>query len=160
MHYIAHRGLFKGPNAEAENTPWQIITAGEAGFSCEIDIWWDGETWLLGHDRPTIAIGDFAWLNRSDAWLHCKNLAAFHRLCDINQAGELVADFFWHETDRVVRTAQGRIWTYLGLPDSLGPYSICVMPELNYSFNQVAKIKNCAGFCSDHVEAIRILHQQ
>ena len=52
MIYIAHRGLFQGPDKEKENHPDQIRKALKKRYDCEIDVWWKSDGWWLGHDEP------------------------------------------------------------------------------------------------------------
>ena len=157
MKYIAHRGLFDGPNAKNENNPIQIGTAWFQGYDCEIDVWYDGSRWFLGHDRPNYEINNLDWINRKSAWLHCKNLPAFHKLMELHKQQQVQAHFFWHESDLVTWTNTGYVWTYFGKPETLSPYSICVMPEMTRSFYEIAAMTNCAGFCSDYVSEIKTL---
>ena len=70
MKYIAHRGLFNGPDKTLENHPEQILNALDLGFDVEIDLWHVNcrpQEWWLGHDAPTYPI-DASFLNWS-AWL-------------------------------------------------------------------------------------------
>jgi hypothetical protein len=155
MKYIAHRGLYNGPSKTYENSIMQISMARRNGFEVEVDTWWDGESWSTGHDGP---VHDCTWefLNVAGTWLHCKSLMTFHKLQEIkHQLSNLQADFFWHESDQVVLTASGTVWTNYGKLETLSPYSICVMPEANYSRTQIVKLTDIAGFCSDYISDIR-----
>ena len=53
MIYIAHRGLFNGPDKEKENSPAQINQALFKGYDVEVDVWFKDGKWFLGHDEPT-----------------------------------------------------------------------------------------------------------
>jgi hypothetical protein len=144
MKYIAHRGLFNGPDKTLENHPEQILRALSLGFDVEIDVWYvDGE-WWLGHDAPTYPI-DVNFLDHSQMWIHCKNIDALYEL------GRMVYmnnDYFWHQEDDCTLTANGYIWTYPGKP--LTTKSIMVMPE---SVDQLDSVNttSCYGVCSDYV---------
>ena len=51
MKFIAHRGLFQGPDKDKENNPDQICEALGKGFDVEIDLRCDESNNLfLGHD--------------------------------------------------------------------------------------------------------------
>ena len=51
MKFIAHRGLFQGPDKDKENNPDQICEALGKGFDVEIDLRCDENNNLfLGHD--------------------------------------------------------------------------------------------------------------
>ncbi len=43
MIYIAHRGLFQGPDKEKENHPDQIRKALKKRYDCEVDVWWKSD---------------------------------------------------------------------------------------------------------------------
>jgi len=154
MRYIAHRGLFRGPDPETENTPGQLIAALNQDFECEVDVWFLDGAWYLGHNSPTIETS-WEFLNNAKFWLHCKNLDAYHELNEKQWLSIVKPVFFWHETDQVVRCSNGMTWTYLGRPETLSQFSICVMPEVEWDWISIHSITNCAGFCSDWIERIR-----
>jgi hypothetical protein len=56
MIYIAHRGLFQGPDKEKENHPDQIRKALKKRYDCEVDVWWKSDGWWLGHDEPIVLL--------------------------------------------------------------------------------------------------------
>ena len=72
MKYIAHRGLFNGPNRELENSPDQIDQALALGYDCEIDLWVVNNELYLGHDGPKYKITK-EYLNNDKFWIHAKN---------------------------------------------------------------------------------------
>lgn len=148
MKIIAHRGLTDGPNNERQNHPSQVEDALSEGFDAEIDVWHDRGSWFLGHDFPHHKIS-LEWLKTPGLWIHCKNTSAFYNL------KRMVAptNFFFHDSDLIVVTSLGDIWTYFGMPETKDPMAICVMPEVNYSWSeieQMARKKQWAGFCTDH----------
>jgi glycerophosphoryl diester phosphodiesterase len=76
MKIIAHRGNLKGPNPERENSPEYLLEAVEAGYDCEVDVWYDDNNQLyLGHDNPKYKV-DHEFLNNKAFWCHAKNLEA------------------------------------------------------------------------------------
>ena len=74
MKFIAHRGLFQGPDKDKENNPDQICEALEKGFDVEIDLRCDENNNLfLGHDYnqyPILMVNrtppTFKWLRHSN----------------------------------------------------------------------------------------------
>lgn len=108
MKLIAHRGNFKGQN-EAENHPDNIQLALDRKFDAEIDIWYIGGKWFLGHDRPRYLI-DIVWIgDRKDKlWLHCKNFEGLNSLIKLNFG----FNYFWHENDSYSLTSKGYVWKY------------------------------------------------
>ena len=147
MKYIAHRGLFNGPDKTLENHPEQILKALDLGFDVEVDVWFiDGE-FLLGHDAPTYPIAA-SFLNHKQIWAHCKNIPALHELIELDYC----CDFFWHQEDDCVLTANNYIWTYPGKP--LTAKSIMVMPEYVDLTLKNTVGANCHAICSDYVNQL------
>ena len=77
MIYIAHRGLFNGPDVNLENRPQQIELALSEGYHCEVDVWYVDDKWFLGHDFPDYKIS-YEFLEQPNLWLHAKNLDALY----------------------------------------------------------------------------------
>lgn len=111
MIKIAHRGNLFGANPENENHPNYILNAIEKGFDVEIDIWFDGGQFYLGHDKPQYWI-DLNFIDSvfSKAWFHCKNIEALYKFSTLFPT----AKFFWHQEDDYTLTSNGYIWTYPG----------------------------------------------
>ena len=147
MLIIAHRGLLDGPDDEKQNRPDQVLAALDEGFDAEIDVWNIKGQWFLGHDNPDYLVPAH-FLTTPGLWIHCKNIAAFYNL------SRMVApiNYFFHDTDLVVLTSKGNVWTYFGPLETRDPTAICVMPELNYLWSEIedmAKKKQWLGFCTD-----------
>ena len=144
MRYIAHRGLFTGPDIESENNPLQIEEAISLGYDCEVDLWVDNGL-KLGHDHAQYSI-DEHWLNDS-LWIHAKNIGALLWLTSTEHK------FFWHETDQFTLTSNGYIWTFPG--SELTERSIMVMPEhTDITLENTRKV-TCYGICSDFINKIK-----
>jgi hypothetical protein len=148
MKYIAHRGLFTGPNPELENRIDQLESALAAGFDVEIDLRWHEGMWWLGHDEPAYPISP-GWLakNKEKLWIHCKNIAALDMLCNTSHM------YFYHDQDDVTITSNGKFWTYPG--KELTRNSIMLMPEWQDPTLQNTFNVHCIGICSDWIEKIR-----
>lgn len=151
MIFIAHRGLTQGPDPELENKPEQIKKSLEAGFDCEVDVWWQDNRWFLGHDKPTYQV-NYEFVRQPKLWIHAKNLNALYVL-----TADPVLNFFWHQNDDVALTSQGDIWTYPG--KDLTPSSIQLMPEWNDPNFEYLEFR-CLGICSDYVELIKEIYSQ
>jgi len=146
MKYIAHRGLFNGPDVNLENRPEQIEQALNEGFDCEVDLWLIDSDFYLGHDRPDYAIRN-EWLNKPGLWIHAKNLAALKWLTETD------LEYFWHEEDKFTLTSNNYIWTYPG--NALTSRSVMVMPEYVDKSLENARNAQCYAICSDYVNQLR-----
>lgn len=144
MKYIAHRGLFSGPDSASENNPKQIEYALSCGYECEVDLWVD-DGLKLGHDHGQYCITE-SWLN-DKMWIHAKNIEALLWLTSTRHT------FFWHESDQYTLTSNGYIWTFPGC--KLTERSIMVMPEhSNITLENTQQVK-CHGICSDFINKIK-----
>lgn len=147
MKLIAHRGLTEGPNDDLENNPIQIEFALSLGFYAEVDLWEIQNRWFLGHDGPRYEVS-WDFINNSQLWLHCKTAETLLALRSRTQ----LLRYFYHDTDLIVQTSYGDIWTYFGDPKTASKFSICVMPEATRSWEAIAaEAKNgtWGGFCTD-----------
>lgn len=145
MKYIAHRGLFNGPNSRYENHPDQINHALSKFYDCEIDLWRIKNDWFLGHDAPTYRV-DESFIGKNGLWLHCKNLEALQELSQRT----IQYVYFWHQEDDFTLTSNQYIWTFPGR--KLVENSIAVVPERCESYWDYVKKVNIAGVCTDYVE--------
>jgi hypothetical protein len=143
MILISHRGNISGPNPEKENHPEYILTALQAGYDVEIDVWFENGKFMLGHDEPQYEF-PFELLdkNYSRLWIHCKNMDALSVLNNLDSSGNKV-NYFMHESDLGVLTSKGYIWS-----TNLFNRGILVMPE---AFNR-EPIETTLGVCSDYIE--------
>lgn len=153
--YIAHRGNQFGPDPEKENHPDYIQEALKAGYNVEIDVWWENNKFLLGHDEPKYEIED-SFLANKKFWCHAKNIEALVAMLDSDH----FIHCFWHQNDDVTLTNKTHIITYPGKLLVLG--SIAMVPErakdkwsIEYMINS-----GCIGICSDHIEEYKNLVEQ
>ena len=107
------------------------------GYNVEIDVWFEKNSFYLGHDKPQYKI-EFKFLKNKKLWIHCKNKEALEQLSysDLH--------YFWHEKDTVTLTSYKYVWAYPGKQPIKN--SIAVMPEL-YNDNKT----ECIGICSDYI---------
>ena len=146
MRFIAHRGLFNGPDVNLENRPEQILLALKEGYDCEVDLWIVNGDWYLGHDRPDYPINK-EWLDKIGLWIHAKNLDALRWLTRTD------LEYFWHQEDQFTLTSHNWIWTYPG--NDLTMRSIMVMPEYTDKTLNNTKNVQCYAICSDWVELLK-----
>jgi hypothetical protein len=133
MFIISHRGNLNGPDPTTENTHAQILKVLDLGLDVEVDVWADNGHLYLGHDGPVESVS-YTLLSNPKVWVHAKNVEALYWL----SSG--AAHVFFHQTDDVVLTSKGFLWTYPGKP--LFDTSICVLPEIHN------RVGGC-GICTD-----------
>jgi len=144
MILISHRGNITRSIPERENDPKYILEAIINGYHVEIDVWYIGNKFKLGHDRPTYDFPhELIKFNSSKLWLHCKNLEAVSQFSTLDQNG-IYLNYFWHQEDDVTLTSKGYIWAYPGKQPIKN--SIAVMPELKND-----NLSECIGICSDNI---------
>lgn len=144
----------RGPDAESENHPTQIVAAIMQGFDVEIDVRMKDHQFYLGHDQATYEISP-RYLCNDRFWIHAKDADAAEQLLIMKSQGADL-NFFWHQSDDRTLTSQGYWWTQPGKP--LTANSIAVMPELQMSLEELITWSTtvvCAGICSDHVGIIK-----
>jgi hypothetical protein len=146
--YIAHRGLFEGPDPKEENKPEQIQKALDENFMAEADVWAKDEVFYLGHDAPTYKI-DIDFLKNWKIICHAKNkeaLFAFYK-------HSAVLHYFWHEEDDYTLTSNGYIWAYPGKPHDHN----CIVHLVDMdAFRAIDFVKNPAtGMLSKYIKNIR-----
>jgi hypothetical protein len=142
MKLISHRGNINGPKPDMENSPDYIEKALKLGYDVEIDVWFSGDDFYLGHDYPKYKILE-TFLESDKIWSHAKDINSLVRMIQNKKI-----NCFWHQNDDFTITSKGVIWTYPG--KDLTNNSICVLPERsNYDLES---IKNCYGVCSDFIK--------
>ena len=140
MILISHRGNTKGKRAELENNPSYVQSAIDSGYEVEIDVWFIGGEWWLGHDNPEHKIS-IDYFSSKPFWIHAKNLDAISQLNILDKTG-IYLNYFWHQEDDVTLTSKGYIWAY---PNIKCKNSIAVMPPENYN------LEGHIGICSDNI---------
>ena len=143
MIYISHRGNLIGRDPTKENHPDYITEAWKNGFDVEIDVWHIDKKFVLGHDEPQYEV-DWKFLTNPSLWCHAKNVDALSAMLNCG------AHCFWHQTDDVVLTSKGFMWTYPGKP--LTRMSVCVMPE---QIKDGCDWTRGYGVCSDFIKELK-----
>lgn len=146
MRFIAHRGNTQGPSG-LENSPSQIDWCLQHSLDCEIDLWVEEGSYLLGHDFGQYKVTlDWILDRRKSLWIHCKNFKALRTLHDLN---EPLLNFFWHQEDCYTITSLNFIWVYPG--KEVLPGSISVLPENWIKNERNEEISLGFGICTDYV---------
>lgn len=141
MKIIAHRGNLEGPNKDKENHPSYIQQAIEAGFDVEVDVWFEDNSYYLGHDNPLYKISQ-NFLQNEKIWCHAKNINAMQKMRDD------AIHYFWHENDKFTLTSKGIPWCY---PGNFIKNGIAVMPESVLSDQNLLNLRNqVLGVCTDY----------
>ncbi len=137
MKIISHRGNIEGRKPECENNPSYIDRAISEGFDVEVDIWFIGDEFFLGHDAATYHI-DPAWIlaRASSLWCHAKNFEAMEKLLLMNDV-----NCFWHEHDKMTLTSFGIPWLY---PENY------VRNGITVEFDEPKNIPDVLGICTDY----------
>jgi hypothetical protein len=137
MKIISHRGNLNGRKPECENNPTYIDQAIAEGFNVEIDVWFVGGEFFLGHDAPIYHIEkNWMMVRASLLWCHAKNIEAMEQLLSME---DIIC--FWHENDKMTLTSIGIPWMY---PDNYNHKAVTV--ELGEPKN----IPNVWGVCTDY----------
>jgi hypothetical protein len=140
MKLISHRGNTIGTNIERENSPDYVFES-SIEYDVEIDVWLVDNDWYLGHDKPIYKIEE-SFLANPKFWCHAKNLSALEAMLQNN-----AIHCFWHQTDDVILTSRGFLWTFPG-KKLAKEKAIAVMPEMTKNWD----ISKAYGVCSDFVE--------
>jgi len=142
MKLIAHRGNYRGPNPARENEPGYLLeTLTTTPYYVEVDIRLINGELRSGHDEPQYLF-PLDLLSHPRLYVHAKDIQTLWYMR--SHYPEVHA--FFHDSDDVVLTSQGELWTYPGR--ALTPLSIAVMPEVAYATHST----NIAGICSDYLE--------
>lgn len=146
LRFIAHRGNLEGPGLQ-ENSPTQIDVCISQSIECEVDLWVEGQSYLLGHDFGQYQV-TLEWLldRKLWLWIHCKNPEALERLSEF---GDSSLNYFWHEGDAYTITSSQRVWVYPG--KRVLPNSIAVLPEIWFTEDRREEISSCFAMCTDYV---------
>lgn len=79
MLYISYQGIFDGQNFQDANTPNQIGTAFNNGFSVMADVWRFDDKLHVGTENAPIEVTD-RYLQGNRFWLNCQNDDAYNYL--------------------------------------------------------------------------------
>jgi hypothetical protein len=134
MLIISHRGNLDGREEKLENSPEYIESALYHGFDVEIDVWYLGDSYYLGHDEPKHKVYKDFLLN-GRLWCHAKNIEALQKMIEEG------IHCFWHENDKLTLTSKKIPWCFPGTYLETG---ITVMKD-----KQIPPYK-IKGMCTDY----------
>jgi len=142
MMLISHRGNLNGPVPTRENSPDYIEIALDKGYNVEIDVWYIGDKWLLGHDSPVYQV-DLDFICNLRLLCHAKNVEALSEMLNHHDI-----HCFWHENDDHTLTSGGLIINHSRgvVPTKM---SVCMLPEL---LEDKINPDEYYGICSDYIE--------
>ena len=140
---ISHRGNINGPVNHKENRPSYIDSALQLGFDVEVDIRYENDKFMLGHDTGDYEVSDI-WITKrkENLWFHCKDLNSVYALRKIDPT--IIK--FCHSSDPFVLVSNGMTWVHdLKLNLDIN----CVIPLMSiYDIDNY----NCGkvyGICTD-----------
>jgi hypothetical protein len=140
MIFISHRGNINGRVPNQENKPRRIISVLNKGYDVEIDVWFNGINFFLGHDFPQYNIPQ-TFLSMKGLWCHAKDLQTLSELM------RLKLNTFYHNTDAATLTSKGIIWIYPGKEIKCCHPCICLPQDKNMKI----EYRNVFGLCSDYI---------
>jgi hypothetical protein len=143
MLLIAHRALLNGKR-DGENHPEQIKYCLEHGLDVEIDIWYNDDSFWLGHDGPQHRV-DIEFIQQPGLWLHCKDIYSARLLRYYPWLNSFVID-----KDDFTFTTKNWLWVSPTHGYSVKG-AICVMPEDPRWKFSTERLLDFAGICSDNV---------
>lgn len=143
MKYISHRGNLIGINRTKENSPAYIMSAVDADFDVEVDVWYVDGMIMLGHDAPTYHV-DLNFIQNKRFWCHAKNAEALEFMLASG------VHCFWHESDQRVLTSRGFVWTYPNKHLIANAVIVVLDKELDYE-----SVSRAVAVCGDYVQSWR-----
>lgn len=143
MLLIAHRALLNGKK-DGENHPDQIKYCLNHSLDVEIDVWYQDDSFWLGHDIPQHRI-DIDFLFQPGLWVHCKSIPTLQTLKHYPQI-----NYFAIDKDDFTLTSKNWLWLSPTYGRSVKD-AICVMPEDPRWTFSTEHLLDFAGICSDNV---------
>lgn len=143
MLLIAHRALLDGKK-DGENHPDQIEYCLKHNLDVEIDVWYEDDSFWLGHDKPLYRI-EIDFLHKPGLWIHCKNISAAKWLRHYNWLNSFTID-----KDEFTLTTKNWVWVS-PVYGKVVKDAICVMPEDPRWTFPTERLLDFAGVCSDNV---------
>lgn len=158
MLYISYQGVFDGQNFEKANTPDQIGSAFNAGFSCMVDVWRINGKLCVGSINDPIEVTE-RYLQGERFWINARNAAM--QTWIISQPISLYPNYFWFPNDTestVVTTSGGQLITPGTVP--VNNSSIMFLPEIqDRALFSIVKLR-CYGVCSNYLTFIRRMRNE
>jgi len=158
MLLIAYQGIFNGQDYEQANSPAQLRTALNNGFSVAIDAWRIGSATYSGNDQPIYPIDD-KFIQGSRFWINARNADMVTFLS--SQPANLYPNWFYYDDANppaYVTTTSGKLWTFGTVP--INNTSVVVLPEIDdRGLFSTVKL-HCYGICSTYLTFIRRMRNE
>ena len=105
MILISHRGNINGIDFVQENTKPYIQQAIDLGYDVEVDIRYEDNNFLFGHDYGQYDV-ELQWLlDRKDKlWVHCKDFESLSKLIDTE------VRVFYHQKEPLLSERELKSW--------------------------------------------------
>lgn len=144
---ISHRGNINALNPHRENTLDYIQEALDLGYDVEIDLWYENNKLLLGHDYGEHPVS-IKWLleRKYNLWIHCKHFNSLEYLHKLNGF-----QYFFHKEEEYTLISTGHIWAH-----NLSQINNkCVIPLLSKQDLLKWGSKDVYGICSDFIGLVK-----
>jgi len=158
MVYISYLGIFDGQNFENANTPNQIGTALNAGFTCMVNVWRVNQKLYVGTENNLIEVTE-KYLQGPRYVINAQNSDMQNWLP--TQPSKLYPNYFSFPTDMEnthVPTSGGQIITPGTVP--VNNSSIIFLPEItDRGLFSTVKLR-CYGVCSSYLTFIKRMRNE
>ena len=158
MIYISYQGVFDGQNFEKANTPDQIGSAFNAGFSCMVDVWRINGKLCVGTANDPIEVTE-RYLQGVRFWINARNTDMQTWISA--QPASLYPNYFWFPNDMestVTTTSGGQLITPGTVP--VNNTSIMFLPEIqDRALFSMVKLR-CYGIISNYLTFVRRMRNE
>lgn len=158
MLIISYQGIYDGQNFESANTPNQIGTAFNHGFSVMTDVWRINDVLCVGAENDPIEVTD-KYLEGNRFWLNCRNDEAYDYL--MSKPRKLYPHVFRFTNDtesNVAEVTSGQNIVPGNVP--IDNNSIVFLPEgIDRGLFSTVKLR-CYGICSVYCTFIKRIRNQ
>ena len=156
MLYISYQGIFDGKNYEDANTPDQIGTSFNNGFSCMVDVWRIDDTLYVGSEQAPISVTD-SYLRGNRFWIKCANQETYDWFT--TQSLIQYPNYFYQPNSMAnVSTSSNKLWTPGTVP--VNDTSIIVLPEIQDRGLFSTVHLRCYGVCSTYLTFIKRMRNE
>ena len=158
MLYISYQGIYDGQNYENANTPNQIGTAFNNGFSCMVDVWRNDSRLYVGSEQAPIEV-TAEYLQGNRFWINARNTDMQDWISA--QPSNLYPNYFWFNSpteSNNATTSGGQIITPGTVP--VNNSSIIFLPEIkDRGLLSTVKLR-CYGVCSTYLTFIKRMRNE
>jgi hypothetical protein len=158
MLYISYLGVFDGQNFEQANTPNQIGSAFNAGFSVMVNAWRINNKLCVGTENNPIEVTD-EYLQGPYTFINVQNVALQNWI--VTQPSDRYPNYFWFPTDNEntnVTTSGGQLITPGSTP--VNNTSIVYLPEItDRGLFSTVKYR-CYGVISNYLTFIKRMRNE